>query len=119
MYQIFCMIVALSLSMSQAWAMALTQAEYNQQLAIQTKIVNQSKLVLEGENATQDVQRQKKAFCERLNAYREIARISDENPELDQAYLMGIIAHRYLDQQKQSMGGNGITEQYFCGTKVN
>lgn len=104
---------------SSAWAgnIGLTQAQFNQALDEQTRVVNETKSILDGEQPSQDVELQKKAFCERLAAYREIAKLSRENPHLDQAYLMGVIANRYLDRQKQSMNSNGITEQYFCGQK--
>lgn len=102
---------------SCAWAgtIGLTQAQFKQALDAQTRIVNETKTILDGEQPSQDVELQKKAFCERLAAYREIAKLSRENPQLDQAYLMGVIANRYLDRQKQSMNASGMTEQYFCG----
>ena len=107
----------LGMSTSFVWAATLSQAEFDQQLAAQTKIINQSKLILEGDPTKSSVEQQKQAFCERLSAYRNIAKISRENPQLDQAYLMGVIAHRYLDRQQQSMQNTGMTEQYFCAAQ--
>lgn len=100
------------------YAAPLTQAEFDQQLATYTQTVNQTKKVLEGQQASQDVEVQKQAFCERLAAYRGIAELTQQNPHLEQAYLMGVIANRYLDRQKQSMNAAGMTEQYFCGDRL-
>ena len=105
----------LSLSAFTTMAATLTQAEFDQQLAVYTKVINDTKPILEGENSNKDVELQKQAFCQRLSAYHAIADLAQQNPSLQQAYLMGVIAHRYLDRQKQSMSSAGMTEQYFCG----
>ena len=108
----------LMMCVSVLHAKGLTQAEFDQQLAAYTQTVNHTKKVLEGEHASQDAEVQKKAFCQRLAAYRGIAELAHQNPNLEQAYLMGVIANSYLDRQKQSMHSVGMTEQYFCGDRL-
>lgn len=95
---------------------ALSQQQFDQKLDEYTAVVNQSKKVLDGEQKNVDADVQKKAFCSRLDAYENILRLSKENPKLENAYLMGVIAERYLSRQKQSMNSAGMTERFFCGS---
>ena len=110
-----CIFACCLFSMSFLVHAGLTQAEYDQQLDAYTKVVNESKKVLDT-GAQVDAATQKKAFCGRLDAYQNILRLSKENPNLENAYLMGVIAERYLSRQKQSMNSAGMTEGFFCGS---
>ena len=106
------------LLMSTLGQAALTQQQFDQKLDEYTEIVNESKKVLDGEQKDTDTSVQKKAFCNRLDAYENILRLSKENPKLDGAYLMGVIAERYLTRQKQSMTSAGMTDRFFCGPSM-
>ena len=106
------------LVMSTLGQAALTQQQFDQKLDEYTKIVNESKKVLDGEQKDPDAEVQKKAFCGRLDAYENILRLSKENPQLEGAYLMGVIAERYLSRQKQSMNSAGMTDRFFCGPNM-
>ena len=110
-----CILAPCLLLVSMLGQAALTQQQFDQKLDEYTEIVNQSKKVLDGEQKNTDAEVQKKAFCSRLDAYENILRLSKENHQLENAYLMGVIAERYLSRQKQSMNSSGMTERFFCG----
>ncbi|MCX5467401.1 hypothetical protein [Acinetobacter nematophilus] len=93
----------------------LTQDEYNQRIQKYTAQVNATKQILDDEvMEDQDPNQQRKAFCSRLEAYQGIAQISQENLQLDTANMMLMIAHDFLDRQKQSMQVSGAVLEKFC-----
>lgn len=93
----------------------LTQDEYNQRIQNYTAQVNATKQILDDEiMGNQDADQQRKAFCSRLEAYRGIAQISQENLQLDTANMMLMIANDFLDRQKQSMQISGVALEKFC-----
>lgn len=93
----------------------LTQDEYNQRIQTYTAQVNATKQILDDEvTEEQDPNQQRKAFCSRLEAYRGIAQISQENLQLDTANMMLMIANDFLDRQKQSMQVSGAVLEKFC-----
>ena len=96
----------------------MSQEQFNQSIQKYTDQVNATKHILDEENAQIEPKEQSKAFCSRLNAYQNIARISKGNLELDTAKMMLIIANNFLDRQKQSLEQSGISLDTFCTNKA-
>ncbi|OTG79734.1 hypothetical protein B9T33_11390 [Acinetobacter sp. ANC 5054] len=94
----------------------LSQAEYNQKIQQYTDQVNLSKTILDAEGSSATAQEQTQAFCTRLNAYRQILKISQENATLEMANLMQFAAQHYLQQQQESLQSSGLNESAFCST---
>lgn len=95
----------------------LSQAEYNTKIQHYTDQVNGSKSILDAEGTTASAQEQTQAFCTRLNAYHQILKLSQENPELEMANQMQFVAQHYLQQQRDSMQASGLNESAFCTSK--
>lgn len=68
---------------NMAFAEKLSQADYDQFIAMQTKIVNETKHILDDLDQNADAQSQRQAFCQRLTTYEEIQKVSEENHELN------------------------------------
>lgn len=94
----------------------LMQSEYDQKIDQYTAQVNASKKVLDEPNSNSqvDANLQKQAFCSRLDAYQQIEQISKNNIELENANIMLMIAHHFLQKQRQSLYDSGMTEKVFC-----
>lgn len=102
---------------NMAFAEKLSQADYDQFIAMQTKIVNETKHILDDPDQNADAQSQRQAFCQRLTAYEEIQKVSEENHELNMASTMAMIAKSFLDRQAQSMNNSGMTTAVFCKSR--
>ncbi|WP_180138312.1 hypothetical protein [Acinetobacter sp. YH12043] len=102
---------------NMAFAEKLSQADYDQFIAAQTKIVNETKHILDEPDQNADAQSQRQAFCQRLTAYEEIQKVSEENQELNMAPTMAMIAKNFLDRQAQSMNNSGMTTAVFCKSR--
>ncbi|WP_257229306.1 MULTISPECIES: hypothetical protein [unclassified Acinetobacter] len=94
----------------------LTQAEYNAQIQAYTEQINSTKAILDDPASTATGQQQTQAFCLRLNAYRQILEISQQNSALEMANLMRVASQHYLQQQQQSMQSSGLNESAFCSS---
>ena len=92
----------------------LTQTQYQDLLNQYTQIVNDSKKILDDPTSQATAEQQKQAFCARYHAYKNIAEISEYNPNLYPAPVMLMVAKRYLEQQHNSFTASGMTEQVFC-----
>lgn len=92
----------------------LSQQEYQALLNQYTQVVNDSKKVLDDPASQATANEQKQAFCARYQAYKNIADISERNPNLYPASVMLMVANRYLEQQHNSLTASGMTEQVFC-----
>lgn len=101
---------------SGASAEMLTQAEFDQQLNAYTKIINESKKLLDSGNQQADAEAQKAALCRRLSAYHAILALAEAHAELESAAIMKYVASRYLERQKQSLDRSGMTERFVCGS---
>lgn len=101
-------------TLSYAETTKLTQAQYDQKMAEYTATVNSTKTVLDAKDnpATE----MKTAFCQRMDAYHQIAALSKANIELSTASVMLMVANRYLDQQEKSLTDAGMNESAFCPT---
>lgn len=95
----------------------LADAEFNRQLQTYIDSVNQTKAILDDPNAQSNAEVQKKALCQRIQAYQNIAQLSQEHPENDNAELMRKVAENYLTRQKQSFEHSGWNVHVFCDLK--
>ncbi len=102
-----------------AKAETLTQQAYDAKIQQYTDIVNQTKSILEEHSAQADGAVQSQAFCDRLNAYEQIAKLSQENIQLELAPVMLMAAQRYLDRQQASLTKSGMTSAVFCAGKTS
>lgn len=96
----------------------LTQEQYNQRIQQYTNQVNATKPILDDENVKIDATEQGKAFCSRIDAYQEIAKLSQDNIGLETANMMLMIAENFLDRQRQSIEQSGMTLDVFCAKKA-
>ena len=107
-------------TLSYAETTKLTQAQYDQKMVEYTATVNSTKTVLDAKDnpatATATATEMKTAFCQRMDAYHQIAALSKANIELSTAPVMLMVANRYLEQQEKSLTDAGMNESAFCPT---
>ena len=103
-------------NVNEAFTPQLTQAEYNAKIQAYTEQINSTKAILDDPASTATGQKQTQAFCLRLNAYRQILEISQQNSALEMANLMQVASQHYLQQQQQSMQSSGLNESAFCSS---
>ena len=96
------------------FAEPLSQSAYDQFISVQTKIVNETKHILDEDDQKADAQTQRQAFCNRLKAYEDIQKVSEENSDLSMAPTMAMIARNFLERQDQSLTKSGMTASVFC-----
>ena len=99
---------------SVVFAQRLSQSAYDQFISAQTKIVNETKYILDEDDQKADAQTQRQAFCKRLKAYQDIQKVSEENSSLDMAPTMVMVAKSFLERQDQSLTQSGMTTNVFC-----
>ncbi|MFV5403423.1 hypothetical protein VXQ92_01670 [Acinetobacter sp. 228] len=99
---------------SMLFAEPLSQSAYDQFISAQTKIVNETKHILDEDDQKADAQTQRQAFCNRLKAYQDIQKVSEENSSLNMAPTMAMIARNFLERQDQSLTKSGMTASVFC-----
>ena len=122
MYKIYVLIFSVFIAsvihanVNEAVTPQLTQAEYNAQIQAYTEQINSTKAILDDPASTATGQQQTQAFCLRLNAYRQILEISQQNSALEMANLMQVASQHYLQQQQQSMQSSGLNESAFCSS---
>ncbi|MGE8537647.1 MAG: hypothetical protein ACN6NI_00040 [Acinetobacter sp.] len=104
-------VVLLSSTVSAA---PLSQSAYDQFISEQTKIVNETKHILDEDDQKADAQTQRQAFCNRLKAYQDIQKVSEENSSLNMASTMTMVAKSFLERQDQSLTKSGMTTAVFC-----
>lgn len=92
----------------------LTQAQYDQKIAEYTTTVNATKKILETQDQHVTSAQMKTAFCERMQAYHDIAELSTANLRLNTAPIMLMVANRYIEQQQKSLTDAGMNERVFC-----
>ena len=101
-------------TLSYAEITKLTQGQYDQKMAEYTATVNSTKTVLDAKDNPATATEMKTAFCQRMDAYHQIAALSKANIELSTASVMLMVANRYLDQQENSLTDAGMNESAFC-----
>ena len=111
---LICALFVCTLFNSVTYAEKLSQADFDQFITEQTKIVNATKHILDEPDQNADAQSQRQALCQRLTAYQEIQKVSEENQELNMAPTMTMIAKSFLERQAQSMNNSGMTTAVFC-----
>ena len=79
-------------------------------------VVNDTKQVLDDPDAMANVQQQKYALCQRIQAYQDILQLTEQHPKMENAAVMKVIAQNYLTQQQQSFENSAMNQQAFCHT---
>ncbi|WP_347474231.1 hypothetical protein ABEF90_07150 [Acinetobacter thermotolerans] len=103
--------------MNYAVAESMTQEQYDQYIADQTRIVNETKAVLDEPHTGEQkpsINAERQALCDRIQAYENILKASQENSQLNMASMMATIAQNFLDRQNQSLNSSGMTSGVFC-----
>lgn len=111
------LIIILSCFASLTYAEQLTQVKYDALLSQYMKIIQDTKVVLDSDDTQATFSEQNKAFCERIIAYQNIKRISEDNRQLENASTMLLAANYYLERQSKSLELDGFTRNSFCKTK--
>lgn len=104
-----------------AVAETMTQEQYDQYIAEQTSIVNETKAILDKphtELGKPSISTERQALCDRIQAYQNILKASQENSQLNMASMMTMVAQNYLDRQNQSMNSSGMTTGVFCKSRA-
>lgn len=101
-----------------AHAEVLTQQDYDQKVEQHRQVIQQTKVILDDPESKADAKTQSQALCDRLNAYEQIAQLSQDNPTLDLAPMMLMVARTYLDKQQKSLTKSGMTSGAFCAGKL-
>src|SRR5690606_33678794 len=106
--------------MNYALANTMTQAQYDQYITEQTDIVNNTKAILDEPHAQNksNISTERQALCNRIQAYENILKVSQENSQLNMAATMTMIAQNYLGRQNQSMNSSGMTRGVFCENRA-
>ncbi len=104
-----------------AVAETMTQEQFDQYIAEQTRVVNDSKAILDEPHTASDkpsISTERQVLCDRIQAYQNILKASQENSQLNMASMMAMVAQNYLDRQNQSMNSSGMTTSVFCKSRV-
>lgn len=107
--------------MNYAVAKTMTQEQFDQYIAEQTRVVNDSKAILDEPHTASDkpsISTERQALCDRIQAYQNILKASQENSQLNMASIMAMVAQNYLDRQNQSMNSSGMTTGFFCKSRA-
>ncbi|WDE14807.1 hypothetical protein KMZ14_08425 [Acinetobacter schindleri] len=107
--------------MNYAVAKTMTQEQFDQYIAEQTRVVNDSKAILDEPHTASDkpsISTERQALCDRIQAYQNILKASQENSQLNMASMMAMVAQNYLDRQNQSMNSSGMTTSVFCKSRA-
>lgn len=109
--------IAISCFASMVYAEQLTQEKYDILLNEYMIIIQNSKAILEDDTIQATEKEKNKVFCERIDAYEQIKKISEENKHLDNASNMWIASNFYLERQKKSLQLSGFSDVGFCKIK--
>jgi hypothetical protein len=104
-----------------AVAETMSQEQFDQYIAEQTRVVNESKAILDEPHTASDkpsISTERQALCDRIQAYQNILKASQENSQLSMASMMAMVAQNYLDRQNQSMNSSGMTAGVFCKSRA-
>lgn len=106
--------IGLGISSSSVFAQTLGMNEYEQKLAQYIATVNETKLILDVPESTSNIQSQKYALCQRIEAYQDILKLVQQYPEAENSQLMNMIAQNYLDKQLAGFQHSSISEKSLC-----
>lgn len=104
-----------------AVAETMTQEQFDQYIAEQTRVVNESKAILDEPHTALDrpnISTERQVLCDRIQAYQNILKASQENSQLNMASMMAMVAQNYLDRQNQSMNSFSMTTGVFCKSRA-
>ena len=104
-----------------AVAETMNQEQFDQYIAEQTRVVNESKAILDEPHTASDkpsISTERQVLCDRIQAYQNILKASQENSQLNMASIMAMVAQNYLDRQNQSMNSAGMTTGVFCKSRA-
>jgi hypothetical protein len=105
------------LSLSQmAQSEVLTQQNYDAQIQHYLDVIKATKPILDDPKSTADASAKSEAFCQRIDAYQRIVKLSEDNSQLDMASIMHMAAKNFLDRQQQSLTKSGMTTGAMCKT---
>ena len=107
-------IIMISCCASFVHAEQLSQEKYDALLNQYMQIIQNTKVVLDSDDANSTFAEQNKAFCERINAYQDIKKISEENKQLENASHMLLAANYYLERQSKILELGGFSDSAFC-----
>lgn len=111
------LIISLGCSALYVNAEQLSQEKYNFLLNQYMQTIQNTKPILDDENSSATSEEQFKALCERINAYRQIKKISLDNIILEQASTVLVAANFYLDRQQKSLNLSSLEDSTFCKVK--
>lgn len=92
----------------------LSEADFNQQIQQYIDIVNHTKTVLDDADALASAEVQQHSLCQRIHAYQDIVKLSNEYPKFENAMMMKLAAQSYLERQKVSLQNSGLNEDAIC-----
>ena len=104
-----------------AVAETMTQEQFDQYIAEQTRVVNETKAILDEPHTASDkpsISTERQALCDRIQAYQNILKASQENSQLNMASIMAMVAQNYLDRQNQSLNSSGMPKSVFCKSRA-
>lgn len=104
----------LSVVSANAATQALSEDDFNQQIQQYIDIVNQTKTILDDPDTLASIEAQQQALCQRIHAYQDIVKLSNEYPKFENAMLMKWVAQHYLERQKVSLQSSGLNEGAIC-----
>jgi hypothetical protein len=100
-----------------AQSVQLSQQVYDQKMQHYRDVINLSKKILDDPSSVADTETKSRSFCERMHAYKQIEKLSNENRSLDMAPVMLMAAQNFLERQQKSLSNSGINSEYMCAEK--
>lgn len=99
---------------ANAETQTLSEDDFNQQIQQHIDIVNQTKNILDHPDSLASAEAQQQALCQRIHAYQDIVKLSNEHPQFENAMLMKLVAQNFLERQKVSLQSSGLNEGAIC-----
>lgn len=100
--------------MQTVQAEPLTQQTYDAQMQHYLDVIKATKPILDDPKSTADASEKSQSFCQRIDAYQQIVKLSEENSQLEMASIMYMAAKNFLDRQQQSLTKSGMTTGAMC-----
>lgn len=111
---IFNFLLTLSFSSSMVFAETVNLSEYESKLDNFISTVNETKLILDAPESSANMQVQRYALCQRIEAYQNILNLVNQFPHAENSHLMKVIAEDFLTRQVSSFQKTGVSEENFC-----
>lgn len=110
-------LIMMSCSTSIVYAEQLSQEKYDALLNQYMQTIQNTKIILDAKDTMATAFQKNKAFCERMSAYENIKKISEQNKQLENASIMLVAANFYLDRQNKNLEMSGFSGFTFCKNK--